>query len=307
MTADRADLPVVTCIVVAYRSARHLPACLRSLSCAVGAHRAEIIVVDNASPDDTAAAVAASSVPAAVVDLETNLGFAGAANVGVRAARGEFVCFLNPDAVAESGSVAALVDAAVRRPGHLLYSGRVVNQDGRLDPGCCLPLPSLWEYTCFATGLSTVMRGHRLFDPASLGGWARDDEQPVPVVSGAFVLAPRERLLALGGWDPRYFMYSEDVDLSHRAHAVGLPPLLVPQAVAVHEGGGSSSSGEKTCMVLRGKATFLRRRWGPPRRAAGLGLLLAGVGLRTAAGIVTGRAPQWRVAWRRRRDWLAGW
>lgn len=297
----------VTAVVVAYNSAAHLAGCLSALAAAAPGADLDIFVVDNASPDDTRAAVAATGIDARVVEMGRNAGFAAACNEGARAARGDYLCFVNPDARVAAGSIDVLVAVASRRPGHLLYSGRVERPDGRLDDGCCSALPSLWEYVCFATGLSTAFPRSRWFDPRALGNWDRADERVVPAISGAFFLAPRQAFLALGGFDEHYFMYSEDVDLSDRARQAGRPPLFVPDALAVHDGGGSSSSGAKAAMVLTGKATYLRKQWGPSRRVVGLGLLHAGVGGRAAGATVFHRGQQWREAWSARREWRRGW
>lgn len=298
--------PAVTVVVVAYRSADHLPACLRSIRTACRRNTFEVVVVDNDSPDDTRAAVAGEP-GVRVVEMGRNAGFAAACNRGVRAASAELVCFVNPDARVQDGGIDALVAAARRRPEHLLYSGKVVDPQGRVDAGCCSALPSLWEYVCSATGLSTAFAGTRLFDPGALGGWDRSDERPVPAVSGAFLLTRRAAFLDIGGFDERYFMYSEDVDLSARAGVAGVGPLFVPDAVAVHDGGGSSTSGAKTAMVLRGKVTYARLHWAPWRARVAVGLLRVGVGLRAALSGVTRRSPKWREAWAARREWSAGW
>ncbi len=296
--------PTVAVVVVAYRSAGDLPGCLAAVRDACD--DAELIVVDNASPDDTAAAVRGEP-GVRLVAMGRNAGFAAACNAGVAAASADYVCFVNPDARPAPGSIGALLEAAGRRPSHALYSGKVVTPAGAVDAGCCSALPSLWEYACFASGLSTVFARSRWFDPAALGGWDRGDERPVPAVSGAFLLVRKGDYLALGGFDERFFMYSEDVDLSARAGAAGLGPLFVPSAVAVHASGGSSTSGAKTVMVLRGKATYLGLHWHGARRWAALGLLAAGTGVRAAASRVTGRGSKWRDAWAARRVWRAGW
>lgn len=297
----------VTAVVVAYASAMHLPSCLAAVRGACREHDLDIVVVDNASPDDTRGALAGIDGDVRLVEMGRNAGFAAACNAGVAATGGEYVCFVNPDARPLPGAIDALVAAARRRPGHLLYSGKVVTPTGAIDGGCCSALPSLWEYVCFATGLSTAFPRSRWFDPRALGGWDRGDERVVPAVSGAFLLARREAFASTGGFDERYFMYSEDVDLSARAAAAGLPPLFVPDAVAVHDGGGSSTGGVKTAMVLRGKVTYLRAHWPPARRALGVGLLRLGTAVRAAGGRVAGRGQKWREAWADRRGWRHGW
>lgn len=302
--------PDVTVVVVAYNSADLLPRTLAAAEAAATGLRLELVVVDNASPDGrTGAAVRSSGPqpPVRLVELTENVGFGRAVNLGVQLAAGEFVCLLNPDARPAPGAISELVAAARRRPRHLLYSGRVLAPDGGVDPGCCSALPSLHEYLCFATGLSTARPGSRLLDPRSLGRWARADERVVPAVSGAFLLFRRSEFLDAGGFDPGYFMYSEDTDLSARAHRLGRPPLLVPTAGAVHDNGASSSTAGKAEMVLRGKCTYVRKNWSPRRARAAVALLQAGVGLRAAGALAIGRGAHWREVWGQRASWRAGW
>ncbi len=296
----------VSVVVVAYRSADQLGPCVAAVRAACRDQVAELLVVDNASPDDTTAAVRGLA-GVSVIEMGRNAGFAAACNAGVAATSAPYVCFVNPDARPAPGSIDALLDAASRRPGHAMYSGKVLTPQGAIDAGCCSALPSLWEYVCFATGLSTAFRRSRWFDPATLGPWDRGDERPVPAVSGAFLLVRRADFVALGGFDERYFMYSEDVDLSARAGRNGRPPLFVPSAVAVHASGGSSTSGGKVGMVLRGKATYVRRHWGPARSRAARALLLTGTAVRAAGARLTGRGGKWLEAWADRRIWIHGW
>ena len=300
------ERPTVAVVVVAYLSAVHLGPCLDSIAAGCREHPLELVVVDNASPDDTRAVLGART-GVSLVEMGRNGGFAAACNAGAAATSADFVCFVNPDARVLAGSIDSLVAAAERRPEHLLYSGKVVGPDGRIDRGCCSALPSLWEYVCFATGLSTAFPRSRWFDPAGLGRWDRADERTVPAVSGAFLLARRDELVAFGGFEERFFMYSEDVDLSTRATAAGRGPLFVPSAVAVHEGGASSTGGTKAQMVLRGKVTYLELHWRPARRRLALGLLLIGTALRSAGARLTGRGSKWREAWQARREWAGGW
>jgi len=300
------SVPSVGVVVVAFRSADHLRACLEAIASACREHPMSVVVVDNASPDDTRAAIAGER-GVTLIEMGRNAGFAAACNAGVTATAADYVCFVNPDGRASEGSIDALVGAAERRPDHALYSGRVLTPEGEVDPGCASALPSLWEYFCFATGLSTVFRRSRWFDPAALGDWDRGDERTVPAVSGAFLLARRRDFDHLGGFDERFFMYSEDIDLSLRASTAGRGPLFVPSAIAVHASGASSTDGTKATMVLRGKVTFVRLHWGPARRTLAVGLLLTGTAMRAAGARVAGRGGKWREAWAARREWSRGW
>lgn len=149
------ERPTVAVVVVAYLSAAHLGPCLESMSAGCREHPLELVVVDNASPDDTRA-VLGSRPDVSLVEMGRNAGFAAACNAGAATTAADFVCFVNPDARVLAGSIDALIAEAERRPEHLLYSGKVVGPDGRIDRGCCSALPSLWEYVCFASGLSTA-------------------------------------------------------------------------------------------------------------------------------------------------------
>jgi N-acetylglucosaminyl-diphospho-decaprenol L-rhamnosyltransferase len=306
------DRPRASVVIVAYRSADHLPTCLGSLAAATTvAH--EVIVVDNASPDDTAVVVAERFPDVTLVPSPVNLGFAGGVNLGASRARGDLVVLLNPDTEVRSGAVDALVAAHDRLGPPVLLGGRTLTPAGDLDPRSAWGLPTAWSLVCFATGLSTLFAGRRLSDPESLGRWARDDEREVGAVSGGFLAVDRATWQRLGGLDEAYFMYGEDLDLAIRARALGVVPRIVPDAEIVHEVGASSSSGDKRVMVMRGKATILRRHRGRWGARAGVAALVVGTGLRAGlTGVgrrVVGRPrdDSWVQAWRRRSEWRVGW
>jgi GT2 family glycosyltransferase len=299
----------VSVVIVAYRSAGLIPQCLHSLRESAGQVRYETIVVDNASPDDSAAVVRATDPTCTVVELDRNAGFAGGVNAGIRAASGDYVLLLNPDVVLRRGSLAALVSFARANPDYQVYGGRTVHANGSTDPRSCWGLPSLWSFLCFATMLSTAFRGSRLFDPESLGQWQRDSVREVGAISGALLLAPRRLMQELHGLDERYFMYSEDIDFAVRARAAGARPVITPDAVAVHDAGASSTTADKAVMVLRGKVTYTRLHWSPMRARTARWLLLAGVSVRAKLASRSGNraGSHWPEVHAARRDWSAGW
>lgn len=302
----------VSVVIVTYRCRDVARACLASLYEATGDVSFEAVVVDNASGDGTAELVAEEFPEARLFALEENIGFGRAVNLAAEQARGEYLLLLNPDTVVHAGMVEELVGFARRLPAPAICGGRTLRPDGRLDPGSCWGAPTLWSLFCFATMLSTAFRGSRLFDPESLGGWKRDSVRDVDIVTGCLLLAPRTVWFELGGFDPRFFMYGEDADLALRAAKAGVRRVITPDAVVTHEVGVSSESRpDKVLLLLRGKATLLRKHWGPVRSRIGVALLASGVGLRTLEAVlpVRGRrgASGWPAAWRARRDWLRGY
>jgi N-acetylglucosaminyl-diphospho-decaprenol L-rhamnosyltransferase len=303
-------------VVVTYRCRDVARACLASLYEGTGGVSFEVIVVDNASGDGTEQMVREEFPQARLFALEDNIGFGQAVNLAAEHANGEFLLLLNPDTVVHAGMVEELVGFARRLPEPAICGGRTLRPDGRLDPGSCWGAPTLWSLFCFATMLSTAFKGSRLFDPESLGGWKRDSVRDVDIVTGCLLLAPRLLWLELGGFDPRFFMYGEDADLSLRAAGAGVRRVITPDAVVTHEVGVSSESRpDKVLLLFRGKATLLRKHWGPVRSRIGVALLVSGVGLRTLEALVPGRgraagrrrASAWPAVWRARSDWVRGY
>lgn len=208
---------------------------------------AEIIIVDNASPEGTGF-MEELARPATLLPMAGNMGFGTACNVGARAARGRHVFFLNPDAVLEEGALATLLAAAGRYgPGLLMPS--IVGENGRLmrkEGSIFQPVP----------------RGRRLKEQEIAGDYC------TRFVHGAAFLVERDLFLDMGGFDERIFLYHEDDDLALRAEARQLPIIVVPEARVRHGGGKSSApSLKRTFAVNRLKKQselYLRRKYGKP-------------------------------------------
>ena len=315
-----AGRPDLTVVIVTHQSRRHVDGLLASLPAAVGALDSELVVVDNASTDGTVERLATWAMPMQLVELPNNAGFAASANLGASLGTGRFVAFVNPDMVLGVGCLAALVDTCERRAGAGLVGGRTVRPDGTLEPSSCWGRPSAWSTFCFATGLSTLLPGRRLFDPESLGRWRRDTEREVGVVTGCLLAVARPVWDSLAGFDERFWMFGEDVDLSMRARAAGYRPRITPAAQAVHHVGGSASDdlGARRCQLAAARITLLRSHWRPPASTALVALFRLGVAWRAASSGALASEPApldvsaasrqgWVEAWRQRRSWWNGY
>lgn len=294
-------------IVVSFNTVRSTLECIES----VLAHsplNTEIVIVDNGSVDGSAQAIR-ERYPSIVVDeAGQNLGFAKGVNRGVAKSTGEYVLLLNPDTIVHEGSLKKLLEFAQSRPQYGLYGGRTLHRDGSVDKKSCWGAPTLWSLACFACGLSTAFKGSRIFDPESLGPWQRDTVREVPIVSGCFLLTRRDHWDALAGMDEVFFLYGEDVEFSIRAARSGLRPVIVPDAVILHDVGRSTSNnGTRMSMVMAGKTTLLRRSWGATRARIGIGLLQIGAWLRATLERMIGRRGTWSTVWARRADWVPGY
>ena len=305
----------VSVVIVSHNGAEWLERCLEAIT---GPGRpagvSEVVVVDSGSGPEALELLERWSDRVDVVVAGVNVGFARGCNLGAARTTGRRVLLLNPDAVVRPGCVDALVRALDEHPHAGLVGGRTLRPDGTVDPSSCWGAPTLWSWFCFATGLSSALRGSRLFDPESLGRWQRDTPREVDVVTGCLLIAERATWDRLGGLDESYFMYGEDADLSLRAAAAGFRPRITPDAVALHAVGASSggnSSATKMRLLFTGKATLALRRWSPTRARTGIALLRAGVAVR-ALGEVVRRTPSprweplvsepsWTAAWSRTR------
>ncbi|WP_213456114.1 glycosyltransferase family 2 protein [Rhizomonospora bruguierae] len=302
--------PTASVIIVSYNTRELTLRCLDALhSGRTGAVDFDIIVVDNASHDGSADAIAQHHPSVTLMRLAENVGWGRGANRGAMASDADYLLLLNPDTVPVGDVVADLVTFAHRHPEHRLYTGRTLRADGTDDGYSCWGLPSLWSCFTYASGLSTIVKNKRWANPEGLPGYDRHTVREVPAISGCLMMVERALFVELGGFDPRFFLYSEDMDLSRRARDLGARPVLHPDAAVVHVVGASSSSVGQRVKILRGKSTYLRRHFSPARARLGRALLAAGVGLRALASAAGAGRPgvDWPAIWRERHTWLAGW
>lgn len=308
----KADVAIV---IVTYNSAGEIEECLESVFSQRKSVTQQVVVVDNDSKDDTVELVRSRFPQAELVIPGKNLGFAAGVNLGARHADAEFVLLLNPDTVILDNAVDKIVDFARKNPGHGLYGGRTLNPDGSVEPSSCWGEPTLWSMAMFAFGLTTMFPKNPLLDPESLGNWQRDTAREVGVITGCYLLAPKEVWDGLGGMDERYFMYGEDVDFAMRAKRAGYRPIICPEATLLHEGGKSSETPvHKTLLLYRGKASLVRTHWRGPAKWLGLFFLAAGTGMRACIAAVASfllkrevAAGRWQTLWKQRGVWLQGY
>jgi N-acetylglucosaminyl-diphospho-decaprenol L-rhamnosyltransferase len=304
--------PDISILIVTFQCRDAARECLASIYRLTTGTWAEVIVVDNASSDGTAAMVATEFPQAKLVVLDENVGFARGVNLAAEQAEGEYLLLLNPDTVVHERAIDALLDFARSHPEHGVYGGRALWPDGSTQPGSCWGRPTPWSLICFGTLLTTAFPRSRLFNPEMLGTWQRDSVREVDIVTGCLLLIPRRLWDELGGFDDVFFMYGEDADLSLRARKHGFRPAITPDAVVTHVVGVSSESrSDKMVLVFQSKVTLLRKHWPPWLGRFGIAMLWLGVGLRALLTRLAGRgsdgADTWVGVWRARRSWLAGY
>ena len=264
----------VSVIIVNWNAGPALEACLGS----VGPGDAEVIVVDNASTDGSAAAARAGFPGVRVLETGENPGFAAGANRGAATARGDVLVFLNPDARLLDGALAALVDALLLVPGAGIAGGALVDERGRWQPAWArfAPIPHLL--------LDTTL--------GRLGSRIRRRPYAVDWVYGTFMAVRRDLFRQLGGFDARYFLYGEDLDLCYRAGGLGVRTVHVPAARAMHARNVSAALRfglGREAEVVKGEMRFYAARRGPGALRRFRAVAACKFGLKTALAALAGR------------------
>lgn len=310
--------PELSILIVSYNTKAMTLACLDSVLAETRDAPYEIIVVDNASVDGSAEAIAAHPSRPRLIALDDNIGFGRANNVAAHSATGRLLLLLNPDTVVLDRAIDRLVAFSSELPMAMIWGGRTVFADGRLNPSSAWGRMTLWRLFCRASGLTGIAPESAIFNAEALGGWPRDSVRHVDIVSGCFLMTSRALWLRLGGFDPAYFMYGEEADFCLRAHHLGARPAVTPVATIVHHGGASEATREgKMVKLLAAKATLIDRHF--PRHLRGCGLALhaawplgrwlALAALAQLSGGTEARAKAavWRAIWQRRGEWQRGW
>ncbi len=300
--------PTITAIVVSYNTREFVLPLIGDLLTQLKAYPgSDVVVVDNASSDGTVEVVKAEYPEVRLEAMPANLGFAKAVNRAAEGSVSRWLLLVNPDARIDPGSVSTLVERARNEPGHGLYGGRFVDMYRGTNEDSVAVVPTMTQLVAYATGAATIARrlGHRSAPRRAANAASA---QTVDALPGTFLLIENNAWQEVGGFDERYFMYGEDLDLSVRVARTGRRPMYVPSASVRHAGGASSSSGTKEVLKLTSLVTFLHQHWTPNRARLGEFLLLAGVGLRRAARLPK-HTPDGRfeTAWRERGRWRRGW
>lgn len=274
-------------LIVNWKSKDYLRECLFSIRSTRDALTLQIVVVDGGSFDGCAEMIAREFPEVDFVQSPTNIGFGRSNNLGFQEVTGEALLLLNPDTELQAGALKELMAGLLDLPDAGLIGARLLNSDGSLQLSSVHSLPTPWNAAVDSDWLRR--RWWRINGP--LPG-----SKPVEVeaVSGACMLLRSEVFRRLCGFDPRYFMYAEDMDLCLRIRRSGLKIYHVPRAVVLHHGGGSSKtqfSRFSVVMIREAVGVYFRSNFG--RFQAGQYRLLMGG---AAAARILALVGTWLVA-----------
>jgi N-acetylglucosaminyl-diphospho-decaprenol L-rhamnosyltransferase len=233
----------VSVIIVSYNTAHLLSEAVNRVKNANPGLTLECIFVDNASSDQSVALIQREFPDAPLIINPTNVGFGRANNQALVLAKGRYILLLNTDAFVAPDALNKTVAYMDANPLCGILGVRLEGRDGELQP-CARYFPTPLNQFLQRTGLHKVFNGLRLVDDM---GWDHSSVRHCDWVVGCYYLVRREVIDQIGLFDPRYFLYFEEVDHCFAAKKAGWDVVFYPYTTVVHLGGESAkSSGEIT-------------------------------------------------------------
>jgi hypothetical protein len=274
---DAGTQAVLDIVITNWNSGDLLRDCIAALAVSTIAARLHVVVVDNASSDDSCERLDGSGIRLEVLRNPDNRGFGAACNQGAALGRAPFLLFLNPDTRVEPDTLSRSLDhlSAPEQTGVGVLGVRLVDDDGETQRTCARE-PTFWRSLAQNAGIDRLAPG--LVRPHFMTEWDHGDTRAVDQVMGAFLLIRRELFERLKGFDERFFVYYEDVDLCVRVRRAGYEVMHFAGAQAWHRGGGTTSQvkDRRLFYMMRSQILYADKWYG---RAAAVMILLAALGL----------------------------
>ncbi len=251
-------------IIVNYNVKHFLEQCLYSVRQALKKTSGEIIVIDNCSADNSLPYLQPAFPDVRFIANRENTGFARACNQGAKESRGRYILFLNPDTILPEDCFEACIQFLDQHPDAgalgikmLDGSGHFLKESKRAFPS---PLTSLYKLF----GLSKLFPASPHFSRYHLGHLDENKNNEVDVLAGAFMMIRKEVLDQVGGFDERFFMYGEDVDLSYRIQEAGFKNFYFAGSSIIHFKGESTRKGSMNYvrMFYTAMSLFVRKHYG---------------------------------------------
>jgi N-acetylglucosaminyl-diphospho-decaprenol L-rhamnosyltransferase len=249
-------------IVVNWNAGDLLDSCLSSLSAAdwTGVQLRRVVIVDNASSDDSLTAAEQSPLPIAVIRNRQNLGFGAAANQGAAGSSADYILFLNPDTRVTPDAIGAAAKLLALEPRAGICGVKMKNLAGVTSRGCAR-FPRPLHFLTKALGFDRFLPGR--FTDFFMREWDHETSRWVDHVIGAFYLVRRALFEQLSGFDERFFVYLEDLDFSLRAREAGWLSYYLADVEIMHVEGGTSQQikAQRLSYSLRSRLLYARKHF----------------------------------------------
>lgn len=279
------DLSIV---IVNYNVKEFLTQCLESIYRSKTDYAFEVIVVDNASTDSGESRILKAFPEVRWIANTENVGFGRANNQGFEAAKGTYTLILNPDTVVQEDTLEVCIDYLKRHPevGGLGIKG--IDGTGQFLPeskrGLPTPMTALWKIT----GLSRIFPKSAFFARYHMGHLDPNGNHKVDILVGCFMMVPTALLQEVGGFDPRYFMYGEDIDLSYELLKTGRENHYISDSQIIHYKGESTKRGSLNYvkMFYQAMIIFARKQFSGSSALAYTLLIYVGIYLRAGLALL---------------------
>ena len=229
----------VSIIIVNWNTCKITCECLQSVHEQTVKSKIEVIVIDNASTDDSVRMIKEKFPQVRLIENSANRGFAAANNQGIRVAKGRYLLFLNSDTLVLDGAIDKVVSFADGNPDAAVVGCCVLNADKTLQSTCFM-FPSVLNMLLSSTYLYKLFPKSKLFGRERMSWWDRTDVREVDVVTGCFMLVRREAIKQVGMMDEKFFMYGEETDWCYRFKQAGWMVVFAPVGEIIHLAGQSS-------------------------------------------------------------------
>ncbi len=230
----------VSIIIVNYNVKEFILNLLHSLNRALQGMTSEIIIVDNASQDDSVPVLRKLHPEVRLIANEENLGFSKANNLGLKEATGRYLMLLNPDTVVQEDTFRVMIDFMDAHPDVGMSGCKLISPDGSLQPACRRSFPTPWVSFTKLVGLSNLFPKSRLFGKYNLTYLDENQTYEVDAIAGACMLVRRDVYEKIGGLDERFFMYGEDLDWCYRVQQAGFKVFYIHATQIIHYKGEST-------------------------------------------------------------------
>lgn len=287
------EAPTVSVLLVSYNTRHLLADCLGALRRAATNVPTQIIVVENASRDGSREALEREHPDVELIVNETNVGFGRANNQALERARGRYVLLLNTDAFVEPDTLERTVAFMEAHADVGVLGVRLTGRDGALQPSCRY-FPNPLNTFVARAGLGRGGGPLRMVDDLA---WSHDTVRDCDWVPGCYYLVRRRVVVEAGLFDPRFFLYMEEVDHCRRVKALGWRVVYFPDARVVHLGGESAKAdGEVTThglqsapLQVESELLYYRKTYGLAGVGAHLALTTIGDAILATKHVLRGR------------------
>ncbi len=280
---------LLSIVIVNYNVRYFLEQCLHSVFKSGQHLKMEVFVVDNQSVDGSVEMVRKKFPQVTRIENDKNLGFSKANNQAIRRATGRYILLLNPDTVVEGDTLPKVVDFMETHPDAGALGVKMLDGQGRFLPESKRGLPTPGVAFCKIFGLSALFPRSAIFGKYHLGYLDNDKTHVVDVLSGAFMLLRKEALDKTGLLDEEFFMYGEDIDLSHRIKKAGYKNYYYPGTRIIHYKGESTkkSSVNYVLVFYNAMIIFARKHFSQKNARVFSGLINMAVYFRAMIAILS--------------------